>query len=666
MHLPVLLTGLLALTAPAPSAQAVDSLDNPFSGFETHYLANGLKVWFKRLPGAPNVSVSVALPYGSDQDPPGKEEVAHLTEHMLFTDHRGRTEQEVKEEIESRGGRRNGITHPDHTFYYVTIAREHGLFAIRWLGWLMEPHEMDPEVVDRNRRPVAVEIRARPREFFDWVFAALNPESLRPPDFWEREFGLETRNARFYDRHAALYDLEAEDLRAFYDRYYLPNAMTVTIVGDLPRDSALAVAREAFGRLPPRTLPEAYGESTDPGRFFRQATWGFRATPRYRTLFKVYEPTRPDHLRLRFIRDLLARRLGQRLRYGEEKAVYGMGVSLVQRGPVMYLAMNGSVNPGAVDFARGVVEEELEALRSGDRPAEEFEADRRALVEKLKSGFRSSEELNFLVRTSFYDRWLHDDFPDLVEVYRGMSQDDLREVAERVMVRDRRVEYVSRLQPVGPGLLLLLGLLGAAATVRLTGRALLSPVDMRRIRYVARIRTGLTLFLGLVVAYAAVGLLWLRLLGWAAERGVTLGVLQVESYGLQITAFVALGAVTLVLLVAYLSLFPRKILVFPDHVRLKYLAYRSRRIEPGDVDEIRLLRFPDIWLSSRLFPTLPLSGGVWKPAIHLKTRKGPSLFFRSRDTGELFTVLGEVLGEREVPGEEAEPEPGPAPPDAMP
>ena len=38
---------------------------NPFSGFETHFLANGLKVWFKRLPDAPNVSVSIAVPFGS-------------------------------------------------------------------------------------------------------------------------------------------------------------------------------------------------------------------------------------------------------------------------------------------------------------------------------------------------------------------------------------------------------------------------------------------------------------------------------------------------------------------------------------------------------------------------------------------------------------------------
>ena len=76
---------------------------NPFAGFETHFLSNGLKVWFKRVPGAPNVSVSVAVPFGSHSDPRGKEGLAHFTEHMLFSDHDGRSEQEVKDAIESLG-----------------------------------------------------------------------------------------------------------------------------------------------------------------------------------------------------------------------------------------------------------------------------------------------------------------------------------------------------------------------------------------------------------------------------------------------------------------------------------------------------------------------------------------------------------------------------------
>ena len=113
---------LAALPPDSPTALSVESKANPFAGFETHYLSNGLKVWFKQLPEAPNVSISVGVPFGWDDDPRGKEELAHLTEHILFTDHEGQTEREIADAIEGVGGRRNGFTTPDHTWYYVTVS----------------------------------------------------------------------------------------------------------------------------------------------------------------------------------------------------------------------------------------------------------------------------------------------------------------------------------------------------------------------------------------------------------------------------------------------------------------------------------------------------------------------------------------------------------------
>ena len=82
------LPGLLA-------AQAGQTPPNPFAGFETIMLDNGLKVWYRHMPGDPVVAISVALPFGADMDPPGKEQLAHFTEHMLFSDQPGLTEEEI-------------------------------------------------------------------------------------------------------------------------------------------------------------------------------------------------------------------------------------------------------------------------------------------------------------------------------------------------------------------------------------------------------------------------------------------------------------------------------------------------------------------------------------------------------------------------------------------
>ncbi len=223
-----------SLAPPASEARA-----NPFAGFETHYLSNGLKVWFKRLPEAPDVSISVGVPYGSDADPHEKEGLAHLTEHILLSDHDGRTEEEIKGAIDAIGGRRNGFTTPDHTGYSVTVPKEHGGFALEWMSRVVSPHAVDANLLQRSRIAVALEIDARPRGLFENAWALLNPPWLLPPDFWRREFGMDTRDGRRYDRWASLQRITPEDAADFYDGYYVPEAMTLTVIGDVLRGDAL-------------------------------------------------------------------------------------------------------------------------------------------------------------------------------------------------------------------------------------------------------------------------------------------------------------------------------------------------------------------------------------------------------------------------------------------
>lgn len=357
---------------------------NPFAGFETHFLSNGVKVWFKQLPGAPNVSVSAGVPVGSDADPPGKEQLAHFTEHMLFSDHDGRTEQQIKDAVEGIGGRRNGFTYRDRTWYYVTIGREHGLFAIEWLAGILSPHEMDPAVVDRGRQPVQNEIRARPREFFDHLVAALNPGWLAFPDFWEREFGMERSRAPFPDMWRSLQGITPEDLGGFYDRYYSPAVMTVTIVGDLDRDEALARAQRTFGSFPARPVERWATTAEDPGRGRSTYQWGFQSAVGYQSRHKLFYASSDELLTAMFVRDLLNRRLNQRLRYGERKAVYGASANLVMRGPAAYLQVSSRIDEDDFDFAVAVIDEEIGHLRSGSLGTAEFEADRAAVIERLR------------------------------------------------------------------------------------------------------------------------------------------------------------------------------------------------------------------------------------------------------------------------------------------
>ena len=162
--------------------------------------------------------------------------------------------------------------------YYVTVSKEHGSFAIEWLSRLMSPHSIDASVVERNRQPVALEIDAQHREFFEQLWGWLNPSWLLPPDFWEREFGMQTRSARQYDPWASLQRITAEDVTDFYDRFYVPEAMTLTVIGDLDRSEVLANAERTFGTLVTRTAPPTDVTVEDPARRRTTSYWASART----------------------------------------------------------------------------------------------------------------------------------------------------------------------------------------------------------------------------------------------------------------------------------------------------------------------------------------------------------------------------------------------------
>ena len=619
--------------------------ENPFAGFETHFLSNGLKVWLKRVPDAPNVSVSIAVPFGSHSDPRGKEGLAHFTEHMLFSDHEGRSEQEVKNALEGLGGRRNGFTAADHTWYYATIGKQHGLFAIEWLAGVVSTHAMEPDVVEKNRQPIAIETNAKPREVSEHVWAFLNPSFLMPRDFWQREFGMDTPGLRALDRWSTLHAITPEDLRGFYETYYAPGGLTLTIVGDLDPEQALATAERTFGALPGRAVPARGISIEDPNRIRATYYWGFPSNVRYTARYKFFHLSGEDELMILFMRDFLNRRLNQRLRYGEQKAVYGLQVASSKRGPAAFLQVRGSIDEDEYDFAVGVIEEEIESLRTRALDGAAFEADRSAVIERLRSGNQTSEALNFWVYRNFYDPGTFSDFPNVLGFYEAVSQEEVASFAARNFVAEREVLSVLRIHPISQELMVVAVLLLAWLTVRLVGWGLTSSVTMSNIRYVARFRIPVVFRVVAFLVVSGVGLVFARLTFFGLQWLTLTYVSTVDDYRIQTVSFALMLASVLTLVIIYISRLPRKVLVFPDHIRIKSMAYRSKVLKPEDLEEVSLRRFHRVWMSRDLFRCYPMTLGLIRPGVYLRPAKGRAYFFRTRDTKELLDVLGAWRGE---------------------
>lgn len=617
--------------------------ENPFANFETIMLPNGLKIWYKYLPNDSNVSLSITVPSGFDQDPIGKEQLAHFTEHMLFSDHLGRTEEQIKKEIEDLGGVRNAYTFADRTFYFVRIDKKHGFFALDWLYKVISPHSMVESVVEKQREPVAIEVGARKRELFDWIDAYyLNPSFLSQPNFWSREFGEQAFPDREYYPYGSLYKITSEDLKHFYDSYYTPEGMTLTIIGNLNRDEVLDKINSTFAELQSRPRHKQVVTLKNPSRFWQAYTWDFQPSLYYLNAFKFYNLTQTEQLKLIFISQFLQNRLNSQLRYGDRKATYSIGAIVSQRGLATLLQIFGNLKESEYDFARGIIDKELEALSNGTLKNEDFETEKAAITRKLKVTNSSAKDLEQWVVNSFYNYERHQNFPDVVTIFDQFNKTDIEEFARLNLVKQNQVFQIGYTHFLSQGTLSVIALVLLLFTIEITRRYLLQPLPISQIRYIARFR--MPLLTNLLVGFTLVTLVAIggRILFFFYELLAYKFISHIESFWVQWSIYALMAIISLFLFMLLLASLPRKLFLFKNSMAIKYLSYRSVIIPLTDIKEISLHKFSSVWLSRRIWKCIPLTFALFSSGIYLRLSNGWAYFFQIRDKEEFLKVLAEI------------------------
>lgn len=646
----LLLAGIMLFPLTATKAFSMEEPlpTNHFAGFETHYLPNGLKIWFKQLPHDPNVSIVINTGGGRDQDPVGKEQMAHLLEHTLHCDHRGKSELEIKQEIEDLGGWRNAYTYLDHTSYNVRLAKEHGLFGIEWLYHLVSPHSLTPEIVEQQKQPLVVEIEARPRNLLDHINSQyVNPSWLRFPSFWLRGFGIETRWDHDYDPFRSVFSIQPEDLHLFYETHFTPSAMTLVVIGDFDFDEVLQQAEKTFGTLEPRPAVKLYRDLIEPGRGFRMFTWGQSANASLNYYYRFYSLSAEEKQMALFLKYWFSRKLSHRLRFGERKSVYGLHVQLVQRGAAAYLSIRGDIQRDEIDHVRQVIEEEIDMLRSGRVPEAEFAEGLNAIHRAQLSSNTTAEDLEWWACRQFYSRDAHEDFPDLGGFLAELEMSAVTRFASENLVPEREDFYIHYPIPISLSVLIAAGLLLLIITFKFTRRMVLRPIDLSRFRYIARFRMGILLrsgqILGLGLALAVLARLLVHVYSFIWFHYLA----GIDNFWVQWSLFALGGMILVCLLLLALSLIPHRILLFEDHLRIKYLFCRTRVISFTDIGELRLGRFVEVWLNRRFFRTCLLALGLFSPGIILGLKNGWLIFFQVRNSEEFLTIsrsLAEAQG----------------------
>lgn len=209
-------------------------------------LNNGLTVVVSEDHSAPTFGVNVSYGIGFRLEPQGRSGFAHLFEHMMFegtpVSHKGTFDQV----IEGGGGWNNGDTRYDYTEYMET-APISALDPILWLeADRMRMLDFSPENLENQRNVVEEEVRVNVLNRPYALFFAI--------DLPGKAFDKYPNAHNFYGDFTDLNAANIQDVKTFWEHYYVPNNAVITIAGDVNPDEVFAKVEKYFGNIPSREV----------------------------------------------------------------------------------------------------------------------------------------------------------------------------------------------------------------------------------------------------------------------------------------------------------------------------------------------------------------------------------------------------------------------------
>lgn len=265
----------LACTAQAQEWKAPTSMKK---------LANGLTVVVSEDHSAPTFGLCISYGIGFRLEPEGRTGFAHLFEHMMFEGTPVSPKGVFDRVVEGGGGFNNGDTRYDFT-EYIESGPISVLEPMLWLeADRMKSLDFSVKNLDNQRNVVEEEVRVnvlnQPYGSFYWL------------DLPQKAFDTYPNAHNFYGDFKDLDAANIEDVKKFYQQYYVPNNAVLAIVGDVNTADVFAKVEKYFAPVPsgpparrpdfsePPQKSERRSEQTDELAKVPALAIGYRMPPR--------------------------------------------------------------------------------------------------------------------------------------------------------------------------------------------------------------------------------------------------------------------------------------------------------------------------------------------------------------------------------------------------
>ncbi|HBL85902.1 MAG TPA: peptidase M16 [Alcanivorax sp.] len=338
-------------------------------------LDNGLDVLVREDHRAPVITVMVWFKAGSIDEAPYETGLAHVLEHMMFKGSRKLDAGEASRILRELGAEENAFTSYDFTAYFQQYEASRLPLALELEAERLKNLKIDDESFRRELQVVMEERRQRTDD---------KPTALA----WEK-FQAVARPGTGYAHpiigwRDQLAQLQPQQARDWYDRFYVPGNATLVIAGDVTPEQVRPLVEKFFADLPRGETPPRPETTLNPPPGERRMT--LRLPVRVPALYMSYNVpslTTADHqddfYALTMLGGVLdggtSARMESNLVRGQRLAAgLGAGYDGLQRGNGTF-TITATPNPAvSLDQLEAAIKAEIEEI--AEQPPSEAEMDR--------------------------------------------------------------------------------------------------------------------------------------------------------------------------------------------------------------------------------------------------------------------------------------------------
>ncbi|MDD5291669.1 MAG: pitrilysin family protein [Candidatus Omnitrophica bacterium] len=329
-------------------------------------LENNLAVITHNMSGAYSASIGVWLKVGSRYEDDSCAGISHFLEHVVFKGSRKYDKDEIKRQIEGRGGMLNGFTSEELTCYLAKVPHKAAgpVFDIL-LDMALNP-SLDKEDIHKERTVIIEEIKM----YHDLPQHMVH--DLLDKIMWPKH-PLGRNIAGSIESVAAI---KREDIAEFQNKYYRPENMVVVFTGNVKHKECLSLVKGNLSKLKASQSNYSFNKfSSKQDKAQIEVMEKEIEQTRLAIGFPAYNRTHPKRFVLSLLSIILGGNMSSRL-FNEVREKHGLAYEISSQAKFLMdtgaFYINAGLDNEKIDLALNLILKELSKLKDKAVPEQEL------------------------------------------------------------------------------------------------------------------------------------------------------------------------------------------------------------------------------------------------------------------------------------------------------